>query len=211
MLREAKYRRPAIIVADGPSARGFTPPHEIPIFAVNGAIEWLPRANYFFTLDPSQANLCRIQDPKMGTHYYLAVDEADMHLYSGYGAHLLKRDEHRGEEPIYGTPLWWLWRWRAVPGLSEDPDVISSGNSAYGAIGLAYHMGYTDLLLVRVDGSPEPRVSGGVPNNLSHLPILIKSATEKINIQSLSGIGGTRKTTVEEWLNEVTVYSELPE
>ena len=42
-----------IIVADGPSAAGFVPPDGVPIMAVKGAILWLPRADYWFSLDPN--------------------------------------------------------------------------------------------------------------------------------------------------------------
>ena len=50
-----------IIVADGPSAKGFVPPDGIDIIAVNGAIEWLQRADYWFTLDPSPVNYDRMR------------------------------------------------------------------------------------------------------------------------------------------------------
>lgn len=37
-----------IIVGSGPSAANFVAPRGVPIIAVNGAIDWLNRASYFF-------------------------------------------------------------------------------------------------------------------------------------------------------------------
>ena len=49
-----------IIVGSGPSAANFVAPRGVPIIAVNGAIDWLNRASYFFTLDPSPDNMRRV-------------------------------------------------------------------------------------------------------------------------------------------------------
>lgn len=46
----------AVIVASGPSAAGFVPPDDVTVIAVNGAISWLERADYWFSLDASAAN-----------------------------------------------------------------------------------------------------------------------------------------------------------
>lgn len=51
-----------IIVASGPSARGFVPPSDCKVIAVNGAVDWLERADYFFSLDPSAENLQRVKN-----------------------------------------------------------------------------------------------------------------------------------------------------
>jgi len=36
-------------------------------------------------------------------------------------------------------------------GLSEDPTKIHTGNSAYGALGLAYHLGFEKLVFIGLD------------------------------------------------------------
>lgn len=190
----------AIIVGSGPSARGFNPPDDVVILAVNGAIEWLPRADFFFTLDFSPANCRRLLNPRQGVCYFAAVPE-----HAELPAHVesLVRVSARGKEPAHvGSPEWWFWRWSAVAGLSEKTGYIHSGNSAYGALGLAYHLGFNDVALVGVDGTDESRIEGGSPQNLTHLPLLFASALNQINVISCGRLGGIPQQSLEDWLNE---------
>jgi len=168
-----------VIVASGPSAKDFVPPVGVTVIAVNGAIEWLARADYWFTLDASFDNLGRMQQRRYGVKYCAAVSD---HIVLPTGIDRYKRIAGRGEEPGRGTPEWWVWRWSAVLGLSECIGAINTGNSAYGALGLAYHLGADRVALVGVDASSEERVEGGKPNNLSHLPLLFESALSQINV-----------------------------
>ena len=190
----------AIIVGSGPSARGFIPPDGVHVFAVNGAIEWIPRADYWFTLDPSADNLRRMNNPRPGVKYCAAVPEE-----YGIPAHVerLMRYAWRGEEPQpAGTPVWWLWRWSAVQTLSNRRGIIHTGNSAWGALGLAYHLGCDDALLVGVDGTTDARIEGGRPNNLSHLPFLFRSALNQVRVRTVGRMDGIETITVDEWLKE---------
>lgn len=166
-----------IIVGSGPSAANFVAPRGVPIIAVNGAIDWLNRASYFFTLDPSPDNMRRV----------------------GRGR---RRVAERGMEPKNtNSPEWWAWRWSVHFGLCEDENEIASGNSAYGALNLAFHIGLKHVALVGVDATQEPRVhSGGTPKNLSHLPLLFQSAREQIDVVSCGKMGGIPQMTLKEWL-----------
>ena len=168
-----------VIVASGPSAKGFVPPAGVTVIAVNGAIEWLERADYWFTLDPSDANQRRMRQRRAGVSYCAAVSD-DVLL--PLGVNRFRRIAKRGSEPERATPEWWLWRWSAVLGLSECISAISTGNSAYGALGLAYHLGAERVALVGVDASAEERVGRGWPNDLSHLPLLFESALSQIDV-----------------------------
>ncbi|MEL8340729.1 norphogenetic protein, partial [Escherichia coli] len=86
-------------------------------------------------------------------------------------------------------------------GLCEDENEIASGNSAYGALNLAFHIGFKHVALVGVDATQEPRVhSGGTPKNLSHLPLLFQSARERIDVVSCGKMGGIPQMTLKEWL-----------
>ena len=81
------YKKPrggdrVIIVASGPSAAGFVPPRGVPIIAVNGAIDWLSRASYFFTLDPSRDNIRRLRIRRRNVHYCSAGAPVTNHLHS---------------------------------------------------------------------------------------------------------------------------------
>lgn len=169
--------RNVIIVASGPSADGFVPPDNAIVIAVNGAIDWIARSDYWFTLDPSPANTCRMTNRRDGVAYCAAV-APDYPL--PLGIKRLDRMASRGKEPRRNTPEWWFWRWSCKHGLAESEHQINTGNSAYGALGLAYHMRPDRIVLVGVDGSDEPRVEGGQCNNLSHLPMLFASAVPQL-------------------------------
>lgn len=198
--RNAGWGTRAIIVGSGPSARGFLPPDGVAVIAVNGAIEWLLRADYFFTLDPSPENLRRLRQPVPGVQYAAALPESiDIPPH----VQRFKRISAQCQEPrLRGTPEWWLWRWSAVTSLSQDIGCIHSGNSAWGALGLAYHLGFTDVALVGVDGTIDPRIEGGRPHCLAHLPLLFASALNQINVISCGHLTGVPQKTLEDWLND---------
>lgn len=191
-----------IVVGSGPSAYGFVPPKDVLIIGVNGTVEWLPRMDWWFTLDHSKANMERIAHPREGVNYAVAFPDT---VPTPPFVHRYARHEERGPEPkLQKTAEWYLWRWRCVLGLSHTDGVINSGNSAYGAIGLAYHLGYTDIGLIGVDGSQKERIEGGKPNVLTHLPLLIKSAERNgdVKLTSFGAIKGIRKSTIADWLKE---------
>ena len=151
-----------IIVASGPSAKGFNPPPDVPVICVNGVIQWISRADYWFTLDCTSKNLRHCRNPRRGVHYVAALPER-YHL----PAHVARLQRIASGD---------------TPGLSELPGVIHSGNSAFGALGLAYHLGAKKVILVGVDGTTRPRVEGGRSGDLSHLPALFQSAAGQIEM-----------------------------
>lgn len=195
--RKTEHCARAIIVGSGPSARGFEPPDNVTVIAVNGAIDRLSCADYFFTLDPSQVNLKRMQNRRKGVKYCAAGLSEPIRGVKRY-----ERIARRGVEPVdKNSPEWWLWRWSGVPGLSTKKTQIHTGNSAYGALGLALHLGFTDVALVGVDATTEERIEGGLPNNLSHLPLLFASALHQINVVSCGHLTGIPQQSLEDWLN----------
>lgn len=171
-----------IIVASGPSGHRYSPPRDVSVIAVNGAINYAYRADYWFTLDPSAENMEIMRNRRRDVLYYCANDgKRDLPR----GVMSLDRVSTRGDEPEHkNSPEWWLWRWSATLGLNEDSRKISSGNSAYGALGLAYHMGAKKVLLVGVDGTQDAKEDGTLPRNLSHLPMLFASAIPQIEFVS---------------------------
>lgn len=171
-----------VIVASGPSAKGFVPPDGVTVIAVNGAIDWLKRADYFFTLDPSAENMRRLNHPRIGVKYTYAFTEL-LPLRQGVEAEYYQRISGRPfPGAADGTPQWWANRWGCKLGLSQRVGQIHTGNSAWGALGLAYHLGAARVALVGVDASAQPRLEGGVPNNLSHLPLLFESALGQVEL-----------------------------
>jgi hypothetical protein len=97
------------------------------------------------------------------------------------------RISRQGIEPSHKySPQWWAWRWSAVFGMPERSDQIHSGNSAWGAIQAAYHLGARRVVLVGVDATQDAKPDGSAPNNLSHLPMLIRSAQGMLEIRRLA-------------------------
>ena len=142
--------------------------------AVNGAIELL-KPDIWFSLDPSPINRFRVNNPVDGVKYVVAFPD---HASTPKHVTRLKRvSAKRGKPPsLKKGAAFWMWRWSAMKGLSEDPDAIHTGNSAYGALGLAYHLRPRKIILYGVDGTQEARATGGQPRCLDHLPKLFASA-----------------------------------
>lgn len=195
----------AVIVASGPSAFGFVPPDDLPVIAVNGAATWLRRFDYWFSLDASQANrshLCTAS--ARGAQCHIAGEPWLLHAASMRLAHYWTRVTSLNtypEPPARYTPEWWLWRLGAVRGVNTEPGRINTGNSAWGAVGLAWHLGFRDIALVGVDASDEPRVEGGKCNSLSHLPLLFASAAPEVQLTSCGRMvaEGVPNKTFGEW------------
>lgn len=165
---------PVAIVADGPSAAALRErviPRGVRVIAVNGAITWIPRADEYFTLDPDlrQRNLMR--DPRPDVRYYAAVPP-------GYGTPNAGALAHR---PPAERGVTFLHRicgrgpMGARYGMCRDPECISSGNSAWGALNRGCHIDPPGIGLFGVDGTRAKRMSGGHPRSLGHLPELFNS------------------------------------
>lgn len=171
-----------VIVASGKSAEGFEPPPGVVVIAVNGAVDWLSRADYFFTLDPSAANIYRLNNQKAGVIYCYAYTHR-LCLYPCVSANFYQRVSAKPyRTAAHASPEWWANRWSSALGLNKNPGEINTGNSAFGALGLAYHLGAKKVALVGVDANTDERIEGGNPNNLSHLPLLFESALGQIEL-----------------------------
>lgn len=164
------------IVASGPSARGFEAPPGVTVIAVNGAIEWVDRADYWFTLDPGARNRVRMLGQRPEVTYLAAVPETfgtpeacypGMRQPAPEGVRYLRRIAGPG---ILGS----------MPRLSRDPARIHTGNSGYGALGVAYLFRPKRIGLFGIDASRAHRVEGGRPSRLDHLPALFASARPQL-------------------------------
>lgn len=173
-----------IILGSGPSAKNFVIPDGVKVIAVNAAIS--KRADYWFSLDWSRKNqeILAYRSQYPDTRFFAAGDGWGGDLR---GVTVLERVSRQGIEPApKHTPDWWCWRWGAVLGIPERTDQIHSGNSAWGAIQLAYHLGARRVVLVGVDATQDIKPDGSAPNNLSHLPMLIRSAQGMLEIRRLA-------------------------
>ena len=179
------------------------PPDGVTVFAVKGSIRWLERADYWFSLDHNRASMDYVLNQRAGVQYYCACPSV---VWLPKNVTRLRRISHRGAEPSHtGSPEWWLWRWSGVCGLTDEPGAVNTGNSAWGALGLAYHLGYRDVLLVGVDGTHDERIGGGYPNNLSHLPLLFRSAIGQVRLATVGTMEGVESKLLADWLAQQEV------
>lgn len=201
----------AVIVGSGRSAEGLAPKRDTIVIAVNGAIEWLRRVDHWFSEDASVENKRRfaLHESMPGTQFHVA---GDLWLPLVFGetldaepaanvTHWRSINSHgtAAEPKEVDTPNWWLWHYGARYGINKFPGCINSGNSAWGALGLAWHLGIRDVALAGVDADQEPRIEGGVPGNLSHLPRLFKSALPDMRVVSCGHMGGIPQMSFREW------------
>lgn len=168
------------------------------VIAVNGAIAWLPVAHSWFTLDPDDRVRPLMARPRTGVHYYAAVP-------ADYG----RPDAHRRNHRAPAEPgITWLHRvtgdgyLSARATLSEDPGAIHTGNSAWGALGLAYHMcrqvldHRIALLGVDADRGPYAFMSGRPRTPFDHLPALFESALPQLRARCIAVMNGSRRSRV---------------
>jgi len=143
------------IVADGPSAmalRYITIPQNIYVIGVNHASIWLPRCDAYITCFPDHRQRFLMNNQRQGVRYFAAVPPS-------YGSVFSKGDLYGPRE----RNVTFFTRSEHIYGMSVDPEKINGGNSAWAALGLAYHMKAERVGLFGVDGNNKVRVSGGKP------------------------------------------------
>lgn len=160
-------KRSILIVADGPSAsclRTKHVPQEVYVLAVNNSVIWLPRCDAFITAAPNVRQRLNMRNRRMGVRYFAAVPPA-------YGSAFAEGDMAAPREPNVSF-LTAVERY----GLETEPDKCAAGNSCFAALNLAaVHMQAERIAIVGLDGDDRPRVSGGKPGDLTHLPELFAS------------------------------------
>lgn len=175
-----------IVAGSGPSIAALTQDDILSsgavVIAVNGAIDWLGAADYWFTLDPSQVNLVRARNRAIGCRYVMAVPD---YFPVPSGVTRLRRIEGR----LYG-------RAKSPGGFADEPDAINTGNSGFGAMNLAYHMRPSKVLMLGVDGKEVRRVDGGMPRTLAHLPDLFASALPQLYKSGIEVVNGSPDSAV---------------
>lgn len=188
-----------LIVATGPSAEALdlslvekAAGQGVTVIAVNGAIEWLPVAHVWFTLDPGPINRPRMRNRRAGVEYYAAVPD-------DYGTPFAEHSCHRG--PAEDGVTFLRRRCGAVrPGtaLSDDPGIIVSGNSAFGAMQVGWLMGGQRFAMIGVDGTREPYAHGSRrPTwNFLHLPGLFRSCGPQLKERGAEVRNGSPQSIV---------------
>lgn len=183
------------IVATGPSAAYLPPITANYVIAVNGAIDLVP-CNVWFTLDGSPRNQRIMHARRPGVAYYAALPAK--HVLPEYVTRLQRvANIDRGAEPEPGTPAWLMWRYSCKRGLSTTPGRINTGNSVWGALQLAVQFGAQKIALFGADASQAPRVTGGRPGPLAHLPELFASAMPQLQAAGIEVINGAPDSAIQ--------------
>ena len=168
------------------------------IIGVNDSGKHIPRMDSWITIDPWGLNGPQLPT-KPCTTIYAAVPE-------DFGTVFAKTSQHRISAP---TTVKFLHRLRSHNkpnvssttafrlGLSDDMGCISTGNSGYGALNLAYHLRPKRIFLVGIDGDVNyfysPTKGGG---NLSALPQLFESSVEQFRDANIAVFNVNPKSTV---------------
>lgn len=186
------------IVGSGPSLRGvqLSFPKSVTVIAVNAAIGYLRRTDIWFTADARAANRAIMAVPVPGVEFFAAVPE-------DYGQPDARHRDLRAPPESHVTFLHRLdgdGPLRSRPGLSEDPTVIHGGNSGYGALGLAYHMGAKRIGLFGIDGGREyHHGQGQTLQDLDVLGALFATAKVQLDVRGTVVIVGSKTSVVDCW------------
>lgn len=167
------------IVASGPSLRGFSLEFDpsVTVIAINSTLPFIPKVDFWFTLDPSPVNRTIMANPRPGVKYYAAVPETYGSRTAPSAAMQWPVDSHvKYLRRVTGNAF---GRLRAKAGLSQDRGAIHTGNSAWGGFQLAHHMDPDKIALFGVDGYG-PYFFGGKPRCLSSMKFLFSSINTEV-------------------------------
>lgn len=188
-----------VILATGPSASSVRNDDlyhiksykDVRIIAVNGALDYFNKHSLtdFFTLDASIDNLNRINRCPINISCHFAAIEGKTYCINNPYVSLYKRVINE-----QGTD-----RNKAMHGLAENPNEIHTGNSAYGALGLAYHWKPKKILLLGVDANDGPRINDNKPSDrsLNHLPELFASAVSQLEANNIKVVNGSLESSID--------------
>ena len=161
------------------------------VIAVNGAVAHAP-ADVFFTLDLSPENRRRIANPVPGVRYVVAAPATETNRV-GHVTYLRRIERAVSRKGPYAHRA----GQEAPGGLSEDPKAINTGNSAFGALNLAYHLGVQRIVLLGVDGCGYTRWDGTRNFCLEHMPALFASAVPQLAAAGIAVVNGSPQSAVE--------------
>lgn len=191
-----------IIIGSGPSLHGFDF-NKLrglgTIIAVNNAVNAVPFADIWFTLDPWGLNGPQLPKPPFKGKMYAAVSE-------DYGTPYALSLQERVRPDSRVTLLHRLRSHNKIGissetayklKLSEDPSCISTGNSGYGAFNLAYHYRPKKILLLGIDGSIGYFYTKTSKNRpLTYLPKMFESTVPQIEKAGITVINGSINSTI---------------
>jgi hypothetical protein len=182
-----------IILCSGPSVSPlvikFLEKTNIPIIAVNGGIDIYKRCNYWVTIDPSLKNYTRMKRNLEGVKYYCGVPD-------DYGQSHSKSSAHR--KPLLNHVHYLKRGLSSLNGLTENKNSLSTGNSGFAALNLAYHMEAKYVLFLGLDGyGGYSNGISGEPRDLSNMNILFDSVLPQIEKSETKVVNGSTQSIIE--------------
>lgn len=192
-----------LIVATGPSAaeidlqylNGAIYNGDAFVIAVNGAVRWVKRPDAFFTLDPSPSNFELLRRRKPDVKYFAAVPP-------GFGTRHARQSFYKQPAPDGVTYL--VRKEGDGPhgsclGLSDRPGAIHTGNSCYGALGLAYLLRPEKIAILGLDATQEGYAHdpGKPAGTLDFLPELFASAMPQLLEKQIQVVNGSPRSKVQ--------------
>lgn len=211
-----------LIVASGPSATDLdielvakAKKAGVYILGVNRSWAWCRHLSGWFTLDPDYLVMRYLyEDIGRGKVQRYAAVPAD---YGQPDARVkYHRDMPRFGGVIYLQRIQGIGPMKSQPTLCTNPRAIHTGNSAWGALGLAYHMGPDRIGLIGVDAIKDAGYAHlpGCPRYpFHHLPVLFESAVPQLGEKGIEVRNGSpdslvtcfpryKPNAVVEWLME---------
>lgn len=178
-----KNREKIVITGSGKSLDDFVQPDDSWfVICVNNSINHpnVKRCDLWFTLDLSQENIDIILNQHEHVDKVVAYSGGDNRLDDEMLESIFKVAYRldRVADPSTGKMMYHRE-------FQEDPTKISTGNSLYGALNLAYHLNPKVILLCGLDANQECKFDGSKPRNLSHLPELFKSTKRQLNYKGI--------------------------
>lgn len=181
--------RRVLIVASGPSAMDLdiklvakAKRMGVYVLGVNRAWDWCPHLSGWFTLDPDNYVIKYLFEDigKGKVQRYAAIprDYGQPNARVRYHQNMPRFDRVKYLQRVRGNgPM------KSMAMLSENPRAIHTGNSAWGAMGLAYHMQPERIGMVGVDAVKEigyAHLAGRPRYRLDHLPWLFSTAVPQL-------------------------------
>lgn len=204
--KEHRFER-VLIIAGGTSLCGVdlsgTVDFDGAIITVNNVINHIPRADFWFTVDPTVQRKPQLAmlNQRFGTYYYTAQPdlEKEPHLKEWYpivkGVHYLERIVPTDAQQYI---------------LQEEKDKITTGDSVYGALGLAYHFEAKQIILLGVDAyghghfydkndpyNGRNQKASKFKEYLNNIPKIYEQSVAQLQKRGVQVINGSPKSRVE--------------
>jgi len=206
MFRPVEHRHDKVlIIGGGESLAGFDfdqlKKFKGVIITVNNVIFHLPRADYWMTIDPMDKN----GEPQRG----MREQFEETYYYCGYP----DLEKTPFDKPFYQEVEGIHYLERIVSeddySLQEDKDKVTTGDSIYGALGLAYHFEAKEIVLLGADGygfghwynKQDPYNAQYIPNFktkfLDKLPTIYKQSRKQFRERKTKVINGSEKSIID--------------